>query len=83
MGRFEVVENRRTGFNSMIVRLKVVVRINNKRHSRRFQFYDSPIKRCTDCQSSSEQPLCFNSMIVRLKVANREINEHRHNVSIL
>ena len=53
------------GFNSMIVRLKVVDVSREKRESM-FQFYDSPIK-STGNDNVHIATYGFNSMIVRLK----------------
>ena len=58
-------------FNSMIVRLKVLLLTSTRSSHFSFQFYDSPIKslrrtRRTVCGAAS-----FNSMIVRLKECSR------------
>ena len=54
-------------FNSMIVRLKGGGWDDFSGGSRKFQFYDSPIKRIYSYQENKSAIQSFNSMIVRLK----------------
>ena len=61
-------------FNSMIVRLKEVVEeLSVEAIYKRFQFYDSPIKRKVDGIFSKVVSHSFNSMIVRLKGLVRDV----------
>ena len=72
-----------TGFNSMIVRLKAMHARKRQPRHRKFQFYDSPIKRVFPETENRVQRQGFNSMIVRLKVKVTCIHSDDSQVSIL
>ena len=64
-------------FNSMIVRLKVAVKAPLfVRSGCGFQFYDSPIKRCSSRMRAIRLQTYFNSMIVRLKAGGTYQTAH-------
>ena len=70
-------------FNSTIVRLKEGDIRSRMYQTRKFQFYDSTIKRVKECLLRIDQ-YGFNSTIVRLKVQARIVYVvQRYRVSIL